>query len=140
MMTEQQIKERLNAIRPPAWEKAVFLDWYGVDLWAENSDLYLHIETWAWHHLGLKTILTDETAQRIAFEGYLQVQKLMPLAVAADQLAIHRDDFGKFLKRMAELHLIKPSSEWSEGLCASDLPGKIPTLLPSFPRRVFATI
>lgn len=139
-MTPAEIKTRLEAIRPHDWRKDVFLQWYEVDLWGGNSELFLYIEQWALKYLGRKKIHDTETANRIAFEGYLQSQNMMPLAVAADQLAVPRDQFMNLLNRMAQMHLLKPSTEWREGLCGSELPEKLPAMLPSFPRRVFANI
>lgn len=139
-MTDHEIQDRLQKIRPPDWDKDVFVDWYGVDLWGEAKGLSRYLDTWSLHRMHLKDVRTETHVNRIAFERYLKSNNLMPLAFAADRLAIPRETLPGLLNKMASECYLMADSSWNQGVCATTLPENLPDLLPSFPKRVYTNV
>lgn len=139
-MTNEAVSQRLALVSQPRWNKDLFIEWYGVDIW-KDSPLKLQFQLWADRFKKGKTVVGTDDVDRCMFELFCQTREWVPIAAAASRLATSKEDFTKFLNAMHADKIISKTQILGDepGVFSESFLRSLPRLLPSFPITTFSS-
>ena len=143
MMTKQDVRKRLKAIKERMCDKQTFMSLYGLDLWDKAIESAGLFRVWNDRRTIKSNVLIEDKIDRWAFELFLQQEHYLPLKNASIRFAMSEDDFKQVISAMCDKEISMIPSSLRDGivpgLYPSSLLDDLHRKLPSMKKRLFNT-